>query len=111
MIRLPEALCHDTNCKTLKKCCVWYVHYNMHIMHISQICMCIYIYIPYIRRPLATARERVREGTSAHGVEGSSMVLLCGGARSGPGDGAPDSGIEAFLSRSESGRKGLLEAA
>ena len=39
------------------------------------------------------------------------MVLLCGGARSGPGDGAPDSGIEAFLSRSESGRKGLLEAA
>ena len=35
------------------------------------------------------------------------MVLLCGGARSGPGDGAPDSGIEAFLSRSESGRKGL----
>ena len=39
------------------------------------------------------------------------MVLLCGGARSGAGDGAPDSGIEAFLSRSESGRKGLLEAA
>ena len=39
------------------------------------------------------------------------MVLLCGGARSGPGDGAPNSRIEAFLSRSESGRKGLLEAA
>ena len=44
-------------------------------------------------------------------MEGSSLVVLCGGARSGPGDGAPDSGIEVFLSRCESGRKGLLEAA
>ena len=60
--------------------------------------------------PLRLQGERVREGTSAHGVEGSSMVLLCGGARSGPGDGAPDSGIEAFLSRSDSGRKGSLKS-
>ena len=46
-----------------------------------------YIYIS--ADPLRLQGERVREGTSAQGVEGSSMVLLCGGERSGPGDGAP----------------------
>ena len=44
----------------------------------------------YIRRPLATARGARERRYECSGCGGFEHGLLCGGARSGPGDGAPD---------------------